>query len=62
LFDEFRKTIPELIIEESQRLKIENELKDKKIEQLESDKDRRISNLESKIENINELLKRTTQA
>jgi len=60
LFNEFRKTIPELIIEESQRLKIENELKDKKIERLESDKDRRISSLEYKIENISELLKRVS--
>jgi len=45
LFNEFKKAIPELIIGEEFRLKLENELKDKKIQELESDK-KRIAELE----------------
>ncbi len=56
LFEEYVKVIPELLIDESYKLKIENELKDKKIERLESDEERRISNLESKFEQITALL------
>ena len=55
LFNEFSKVIPELTIEESQRLKIGNDLKDKKIQELETDKDRRMSNLEVM---VSELAKR----
>jgi integrase/recombinase XerD len=57
IFVEFRKAIPKLTINESERLKIENEVKQKKIEELESNK-RRISELESGMDSIKELLKR----
>lgn len=61
LFEEYKKIIVKLSVSEEIRLKLENELKDKKIEQLESDKDRRIFLLESKMESIQDLLKRATQ-
>ena len=60
-FENFKKAIPELIIDESEKLRIENKNKQKKIQELESDK-KRISELELKIENISELLKRVTQS
>ena len=60
LFDEYKKAIPELVFDESEKLKISNELKDKKIQELESDK-KRISELESRMQNIQELLKRTKE-
>ncbi len=60
LFDEYTKVITELSVSEEVRLRLENELKEKKIQELESDKNR-ITQLEVKIENINELLKRATQ-
>ncbi len=59
LFEEFQKNIPNLTINDSERLRVENELKEKKIQELESDK-KRISELELKMENINELLKRVS--
>jgi len=61
-FKEFRKAIPELSIDESIRLEEKIKHRDEQIEKLESDKDKRIAELELKMENINELLKRTTQA
>jgi len=61
LFEEFQKNISDLTIDDSERLRLENELKDKKIQELQSDK-KRIVKLELKMENISELLKRTTQA
>jgi integrase/recombinase XerD len=57
IFVEFRKAIPRLTINESERLKIENEVKQRKIEELESNKIR-ISELESGMDSIKELLKR----
>jgi len=61
LFDEYKKAIPELVFDESEKLKISNELKDKKIQELESDK-KRISELELKMENIKEHLKRVSES
>ena len=68
LVEEYKKAILELTISESVRLKIENENKDKKIQELESDKKRiaelelmfKATNAESelKFKNIIELLKR----
>ena len=65
LFEEYKKAIPELMLDESKKLRIENEEKQKTIDKLESDKDRRISELESKMElnqsqmdSVRELLKR----
>jgi len=60
LFKEFKKAIPELTVGEELRLKLENKRKQKKIDEIESDKDKRIFNLEAQMENINELLKRVT--
>ncbi len=61
LFEEYKKAIPELILDESEKLRIENKEKQKTIEKLESDKDRRISELESQMDNVRELLKKVTQ-
>ncbi len=58
LFSEFRKAIPKLIIDEAYRLRLQNEIKDQKIKDLELDKDRRIYDLEKKIDNIEKLLEK----
>jgi len=50
LFNEFKKAIPELTIGEELRLKLENERKQKKIDEIESDNDKRIEKLESNME------------
>jgi len=57
LFNEFKKAIPELTVSKELRLKLENELKDKKIQELESDK-KRIGELERNMANIREHLER----
>jgi len=57
LFEEFKKAIPELTIDESIRLKEQSKLKDERIKKLESDKDRRIDELEKKFSSIEGLLK-----
>ncbi len=56
LFEEYVKVIPELLIDESYKLKIENDLKQKKIQELKSDKDNRILELESRLGNTEKLL------
>jgi|CXWL01.1.fsa_nt_gi integrase/recombinase XerD len=58
LFVEFKKAIPRLVIDESERLKIENEIKQKKIDELETNQ-KRISDLESQLDGIKKLLGRT---
>jgi len=58
LFDEYLKVIPELSIDEAVRLKIQNETQQRRIKKLESDKDKRIWNLENKIQSIESLLLR----
>jgi len=55
-FSEFRKAIPELAIDDAIRLEEEIKNKDDQIHDLETDKDRRIDFLESKMENIEKLL------
>jgi len=55
LFDEYQKSIPELIIDEKYRLEQEITHKNAKIHELEADKDRRIDGLEIM---IHELAKR----
>jgi len=50
---------PKLMIDEETRLREENKIKDKQIKEFESDK-KRISELELKMENIKELLKRVS--
>jgi len=54
-FNEFRKAIPELSIDDAIRLEEEIKNKDDQIHDLETDKDRRLSNLEVM---ISELAKR----
>lgn len=49
LFDEYQKAIPQLIIDEKYRLEDELKNKTEKIIEMESDKDRRIDNLEMMI-------------
>jgi len=58
LFEDYKKAIPELVFDVAEKLKIENENKEKKIQELESDKDNRISELELGMDSIKELLKR----
>jgi len=59
-FKEFRKAISELSIDDTIRLEEEIKNKDDQIKELETDKDRRIDLLESKMESIQELLKRVS--
>jgi len=49
LFSEYQKAIPELLVDEVTKLKIDNEKKARTILKLESDKDFRITNLEQMI-------------
>jgi len=51
LFEEYVKVIPELLIDESYKLKIENELKEKKIQELES-KDEKLEDLEKRLSEL----------
>jgi len=51
-FKEFRKAIPELSIDESVRLEEKIKHRDEQIEKLESDKDKRIAELEIKFEGM----------
>ena len=51
LFQEYKKAVPDLVFDESEKLKIENKNKQKKIDELESDK-KRISELEDKVKSL----------
>jgi len=51
LFEEYKKAIPDLIFDESEKLRAENKRKQKKIQELESDK-KRISELEDKVQSL----------
>ena len=55
LFEQYKKAIPELIFDEAEKLKIENENKQKKINELESSKER-IIRLEANMKHIQDLL------
>jgi len=57
LFEEYKKAIPELVFDESEKLRIENENKQKKIQELESDK-KRVAELEKNMANIKKHLER----
>ena len=61
IFDEYQKAIPDLVIDESVKLKLELQKKDEKLESLES-KDKRIEDLENVLSkvvlNLNELKSR----
>ena len=62
LFDEYQKAIPKLIVDETYRLKEELKLKNHKINEIESDKDRKILDLELKMEQITMLLENVTKS
>ena len=55
LFEQYKKAIPELIFDESEKLRVENENKQKKIDELQSSKVR-IAELESRMDTINKHL------
>lgn len=57
LFEEFKKAIPRLTIDEAIRLRDENKLKDEKIKELESDKDKRIADYEFRLSSNERMLK-----
>jgi len=57
LFEDYKKAIPELIFDETEKLKVENENKQKKIDELQSSKVK-IAELESRMDSITELMKR----
>jgi len=56
LFQEYKKAIPDLVFDESEKLRIENKNKQKKIDELESSKVR-IAELESRMDTINKHLR-----
>jgi hypothetical protein len=56
LFDEYKKAILNLTIDDSERLKIENKIKDKRIDKLESEKDAKIAQLERDMVYVKKLL------
>jgi len=56
LYQNFTKAIPSLVIDDSIRLQEENKIKEQKIKELKSEKDKRISNLEEKMEQVTKLL------
>ena len=57
-FKEFEKAIPELTVDEAERLKLQNKLKDETIKKMESEKDTRISELEKKLVNFDKKFER----
>ena len=57
LFNEYQKAISDLIIDEKYKLKSELENQKIKIEELENDKDKRIIQLENKLETLSEFVK-----
>ena len=58
LFTEFQKAIPELVFDKAEKLKIENENKQKHIEKLESEKDIHLKDMQAQIDSVKELLER----
>ena len=59
LFEEFKRVIPELMIDDGERIRIQNELKDKKIHDLESYKNK-VDSLESQMDVIKKLMDRVS--
>lgn len=55
-FEEYKKAIPDLIISDSECLRLENEEKTRTIQKMESEKDERISKLEKKLETVLKML------
>jgi len=58
LFTEFQKAIPELVFDKAEKLKIENENKQKHIERLETEKDIQLKDMQEQIDSVKELLRR----
>jgi len=58
LFQEYKKAIPDLVFDEAEKLRIESQNKQKKIDELQSNK-QVISDLQSQINSIRELMKIT---
>lgn len=56
LFTEFKKAIPDLTIDESEGLKLQNQIKEEKIKKLEFEKDTRIERLEKFVEELSKRL------
>jgi len=56
MFEHYKKVIPELIFDEVEKLKMQNENNLKHIERLESEKDKRITNLESYVLELSQRL------
>jgi len=52
LFEEYKKAIPELTIDDNERLKLQNKTKDNTIKKMESEKDKEITSLKEEIEII----------
>ncbi|MDE1829445.1 MAG: tyrosine-type recombinase/integrase [Thaumarchaeota archaeon] len=57
LLKEFKKVIPDLTIDESERLMLQNKVKDEIIKRIESEKDQRIAHLEDKMNKLDKILK-----
>jgi len=55
LFEEYKRAIPELTISSEERLKMENEYKQKHIEKLEFDKDIQMKDMQAQIDSVKEL-------
>jgi integrase len=58
LFEEYKKVIPTLTISNEERLKMENDYQQKHIDELESQKDSMIKDLQDQIDSVRELMKR----
>jgi len=58
LFQEYKKAIPDLVFDEAEKLRIESQNKQKKIDELQSNK-QVISDLQLQINSIRELMKVT---
>jgi len=57
LFEEFRKIIPELTIDDSERLKEQNKIKDQTIKKMESEKDYVIKEYGERLSNAEKIIK-----
>jgi len=61
LLDEYKKAVPELVVSKESRLKLENENKQKHIENLESDKDIQINKMQGQIDSMLEMFSNAKQ-
>lgn len=52
LFEEFKKHMANLTIDDNERLKVENNQKQERIKELEDEKDKKISELQEKLEDF----------